>query len=268
MSKHPIDANVIHMQSTLTQMAKESIAILEAGAQGNENLVRVGVDRMRQLLSDIQAIEKKHSAQFDTRSEQERAAITQVLKEYEKCTEFVKAWTQRYKSIGPIALLLQLPDGPGGILDMVLPQAWDWNIDVIAFHCDTDKRLIESMISRGQKLICIYGPNCKGNSSVEQELSHLETEEDINRYFSEIKFPSRLLIYEKLIQQPDLTGNDNKTLDEDDLITHINKAFQRAILNRSTVKLFGLHRLLRIFQLLPTNRLLNIWRHTWVNYRL
>jgi len=251
MSKHPIDANVIHMQSTLTQMAKESSAILEAGAQGNEGLVRVGVDRIRQLLSDIQAIEKKHSAQFDTRSDQERAEISQVLKEYEKCTEFVKAWTQRYKSIGPISLLLQLPDGPGGILDMVLPQAWDWNIDVIAFHHDTDKRLIESMISRGQKLICIYGPNCKGNNSIEQEISCLETEEDINRYFSEIKFPSRLLIYEKLIQQPDSTENDNKTLADDDLVNHINQAFQRAILNRSTVKLFGLRWITQAIENLP-----------------
>jgi hypothetical protein len=245
-----IDANVNHLHSTLIQMAEESRNILNAGAQGNEEMVRVGVDRIRQLLSDIQAIEQKHREQFDTRSNNEKAKIAQILAEYEKCTEFVNAWRLRYKTIGPIPLLLQLPDGPGAILDMTLPQAWDWNLDVIAFHHKTDNRLIQSMANRGQKRICVYGINKSIDPDGQNSIKYVKNAEEINRYFSEIKDPSRLLIYEKMIEN-ETSSDEKEAMEDDDLIEQINKAFQRTMLNRNTVKLFGLRWVTQAIENLP-----------------
>jgi len=238
MKNKYIDANVNHLQNTLIKMAKESSAILEAGAHGDEDKVRIGVDRIRQLSSDIQTIEQKHIIQFDNRSNSEKAEIALILSEYEKCTEFVKAWTQRYKTIGPIPALLQLPDGPGGVLDMILPLAWDWNIDIIAFHHTTDKRLIESMLMRGQKQVCIYGATIDGAIWLNKEIIKLKTEDDVNRYFANVKSPSRILIYEKIIGFIDGIGTSN-LLEEENLIDSIHQAFQRTLLNRNTVHLFG-----------------------------
>lgn len=250
MRKTPVDANVSHLQSTLAHMAEESGRILKAGAEGNEELVRVGVDRIRQLLSDVQAAEKKYSAQFDTRPPKEQAEIAQILQEYEKCTGFVKAWTQRYKPIGPISLLLQLPDGPGGIMDMVLPQAWDWDIDIIAFHCDTDQRLVESMISRGQKHICIYGATSTEEAKDDEKICRVTNEYEINRYFGSIKIPSRLLVYEKMVASELENGAETQPRDED-LVKYINRAFQRCMLNRNTIQMFGLRWIAQAIENLP-----------------
>ena len=232
-------------------MASESNGILKAGMEGDEEKVRLGVDRLRQLLSDIQSIERKHTTHFDNGSNNLRQEITQILKEYDKCTEFVKAWTQRYKSIGPISLLLQLPDGPGGIVDMILPQAWDWNVDIIAFHSETDKRIITSIANRGQKHICVYGKTTPSAIEENVNIKFLENEELINRYFFDIRTPSRLLIYEKIIKtNPD--GNDDVALKDGELINNINKAFQRAIYNRRTVNLFGLRWITQAVANLPS----------------
>jgi len=137
-------------------MASVSENILHWGMDGNEAHVRENVDRMRQLTSDLQEAESKSIAYFDTRPEAEKLMIAELVQKIDQSEAFRKAWMYRYEKLASIKVLLELEDGPDGILDMSLPTAWDWKYDAIAFTNRSDTRLIHAMLKRGQKKSALF----------------------------------------------------------------------------------------------------------------
>jgi len=238
MIQYQLDANVSNLKFILEEMASTSQKILKAGSDGDEPEVRLQVDRMRQLNSDLQGVGEIYKTYFDTRPENEKIRIAKILVEYKKSDEFCKAWTQRYKDIATIPVLMELPDGPGGILDMFIPDVWDWNNDVIIFSNRSDRRLIESVLARGQKRILIY---CAHPVPTDDKVSgavYIEEAKEIYSYFQNYLPPSRLFILDKMVTPVPELDNDEKELHQE-FVEQAHKGFQRAQVNRSTVKLFG-----------------------------
>lgn len=125
------DPNVLNLEHILQSLADESEKLLKAGTEGDEFGVRTSMDRIRQLKSDIQDVDAEHKAFFDSQPVDKRAKISELLAIYKKSEAFRKAWSLRYSEVGPIKVIIELPDGPNGILDMVIPEEWDWNFDIM-----------------------------------------------------------------------------------------------------------------------------------------
>jgi len=238
MIQYQLDANVSNLKLILEQMASNSEKILKAGADGDELAVRQGVDRMRQLNSELQGVEEIYKTYFDTRPDNEKARIGRILEQYKKSKDFCKIWASRYENIAPLPLLLDLPDGPGGIVDMYLPEAWDWNNDVIIFSNRSDRRLIDSILDRGQRRILIYYSNDVLDNDKIPGAVYANEETQIYAYFQNSLTPSRILIFDKLAPPiPELEDDEEEAHHNFAEIVH--KAFQRSSVNRSTVRLFG-----------------------------
>ena len=106
MSQKKSDPNVRHIVSILQEMASVSASIIRWGMEGNEPEVRVNVDRMRQLTSDLQETEDKSISYFDTRPDGEKLIIAELVEKIDQSQEFRKAWMHRYKELAPIKALL------------------------------------------------------------------------------------------------------------------------------------------------------------------
>jgi len=240
MIQYQLDANVIHLKSLLQEMAKVSEQILQAGSDGNESEVRTGVDRMRQLNSDITSVEQKHKAYFDSRPKIEKIKIANLLATIENGQDFRKAWTQRYRGIASYEVLLQLPDGPGGVLDMVIPEAWDWKYDLIVFSDRTDTRFIKSMLERGQSRIMVYCQTIVNESLKIEGVTYIEDENGIDAYLSGLQpvIPNQICVFDKVIK---LISTDEENSKEQDMEfeARIQKGFERAIVNRNTIRILG-----------------------------
>ena len=238
MANSKADANTRDLEYTIKRMSEVSAQILKAGTDGDEDKVRMGVDQLRQLRSDLHAVDKKYRAYFDTRSQKERSQIGEMLAQYDKSADFCKAWTERYREIGTVKILLELPDGPGGVLDMSLPMVWDWRNDIIAFSDRSDKRVIESMMARGQKrAIVVCTDNIDETHRVEGA-THMENAGEINNYFAALMTPGQLIIFDKIIE-PTIDIDKEKQELYDDYVEKIETAYERALINRNTVRAFG-----------------------------
>jgi hypothetical protein len=240
MTQYQLDANVIAVKSILQEMANVSEQILQAGSDGNESAVRTGVDRMRQLNSEITSVEQKHKAYFDTRPKNEQLKIANLISTIKKSEDFRKAWMKRYHGIASNEVLLELPDGPGGILDMVIPESWDWRYDIVAFSDRSDSRFIKSILDRGQKRVIVY---CSSFISEKDKIlgaTYLDDDKAIDAYLSNLSpnIPNQICIFDKIIQIKSNTEYKEKEQDEN-FETRIQKGFERAIVNRNTVRILG-----------------------------
>jgi hypothetical protein len=238
MTNSKSDGNTRDLQYTIKRMSEVSAQILKAGTDGDEVAVRIGVDQLRQLRSDLHAVDKKYRAYFDTRPNREKSQIGEMLAQYDKSADFCNAWTQRYREIGPVKILLELPDGPGGILDMSLPMVWDWRNDIIAFSDRNDKRVIESMMARGQKRAIVISEETVDEACKVEGVSYLNSAGEINNYFAALMTPGQLIIFDKIIE-PEKEINAEKKEVYDDFIEKIETAYERALVNRNTVRAFG-----------------------------
>lgn len=238
MPTNKADANTRELEYTIQRMSETSAQILKAGSDGDESAVRIGVDQLRQLRSDLHAVDRKYRAYFDTRPEKEKAQISNMLAQYDKSAEFCHAWAQRYREIGPIKILLDLPDGPGGILDMTLPMVWDWRNDIIAFSDRSDKRVIQSMMSRGQKRALVYCTEPTEETSRVEGVAYLNSVGEVNHYFAALMTPGQLIIFDKIITPLDEIDKEKQEV-YDDYIKKIETAYERALVNRNTVRAFG-----------------------------
>ncbi len=238
MIQYQLDANVSNLKLILEEMASNSENILKAGSDGDEQAVRQGVDRMRQLNSDLQGVGEIYKTYFDTRPDNEKARIGRILEQYKKSEDFCKTWARRYENIAPLPVLLELPDGPGGIVDMYLPEAWDWNNDVIIFSNRSDRRLIDSVLDRGQRRILIYCVNAVHDEDKIPGAVYVDEEKQIYAYFQNSLTPSRIFIFDKLAPPIPAIESDEEDAHQD-FVEIVHKAFQRSSVNRSTVRLFG-----------------------------
>ena len=240
MIQYHLDANVQNLQSMLMEMAAISENILEAGAVGDEFKVRLGVDRMRQLNSDVQVVEEKYKTYFDTRPENEKLKISKILDQYKKSEEFCKVWTQRYKNIAPIKVLLELPDGPGGILDMALPAAWDWKTDVIAFSDQSDARLVQQTISRGQVRTLVFCNNPIDEINRINGALYFDDPNKIEEYFPSLypRLPKRICIFDTVIEPICVLGEE-EIEERKKFIDKTKKAYDALIMNKNTIGLLG-----------------------------
>lgn len=238
MTNNKADGNTRDLEYTIKRMSEVSTQILKAGSDGDEVAARIGVDQLRQLRSDLHAVDKKYRAYFDTRPTKEKSQIGEMLAQYDKSADFCNAWTQRYREIGPIKILLELPDGPGGIIDMTLPMVWDWRNDIIAFSDRSDKRVIESTMSRGQKRAIVISEETVDEACKVEGASYLNSAGEINNYFAALMTPGQLIIFDKIIE-PVIEIDAEKKEVYDDFIEKIETAYERALVNRNTVRAFG-----------------------------
>jgi len=238
MIHYQLDANVRNLKLTLEEMARTSERILKAGSAGDEGQVRLGVDQMRQLNSDLQGIDEKYKTYFDTRPQNEKAKITKILAQYEQSGEFCKAWAQRYKDIAPTHVLLELPDGPGGILDMHLPGTWDWKNDVIIFSDISDRRFIESVITRGQRRVLVYCANPVPEEVKITGAVYADDEKQIIAYFQLSRIPTRIFIFDKVVSPSKELESEEQEIHQK-LIEIVHKGYRKASINGGTVRLFG-----------------------------
>ena len=238
MTNNKADGNTRDLEYTIKRMSEVSTQILKAGTDGDEVAIRIGVDQLRQLRSDLHAVDKKYRAYFDTRPTKEKSQIGEMLAQYDKSADFCNAWTQRYREIGPIKILLELPDGPGGIIDMTLPMVWDWRNDIIAFSDRSDKRVIKSMMSRGPKRAIVYCNEPIEETQHVEGATYLNSVGEVNNYFAALMTPGQLIIYDKIIAPIDEIDEEKQEV-YDDLIKKIESAYERALVNRNTVRAFG-----------------------------
>jgi hypothetical protein len=92
MSQNKPDPNVRHLLSILQEMASVSEEILHWGMEGNEPQVRVHVDRMRQLTSDLQEAEDKSKSYFDTRPVAEKIIVSELLEKIDDREKYQSLW--------------------------------------------------------------------------------------------------------------------------------------------------------------------------------
>jgi len=238
MTNSKSDGNTRDLENTIKRMSEVSAQILKAGSDGDEVAVRIGVDQLRQLRSDLHAVDKKYRAFFDTRPDKERAQISEMLALYDKSADFCQAWTQRYREIAPVKILLELPDGPGGVIDMTLPMVWDWRTDIVAFSDRSNRRMVESMLSRGQKRAIVYCTELVEENLRVEGATYIDSAGDINNYFASLMTPGQLIIFDKIIDSIDETDDEKQEV-YDELIKKIETAYERALVNRNTVRAFG-----------------------------
>ena len=253
MSQKQVDPNVRHILSILQEMASVSANILRWGMAGDEQQVRVNVDRIRQLTSDLQESEDKSKSYFDTRPDVEKLIIAELVEKIDQSADFRKAWMHRYKDMAPFKLLLELKDGPDGILDMSLPTAWDWKYDAIAFTNRSDVRLIHAMLRRGQKRLLVFcAEEIEENDRIEGVV-YFESEKKIETYMTGLlpSIPKRTYIIDSAVAPIEKIDGPEKELRQK-FFDKFQKCFTSAITNRNTVKLFGNRWLTQSVANLPT----------------
>ncbi len=240
MSQNKSDPNVRHILSILQEMASVSASVIHWGMEGNEQEVRVQVDRMRQLTSDLQEAEEKSISYFDTRPDAEKLIVAELVEKIDQSQEFRKAWMHRYKELAPIKALLELEDGPDGILDMSLPTAWDWKYDAIAFTNRSDVRLIHAMLRRGQKRVLVFCAEDIPISDRIEGVVYFETEKKIEAYMTSLLpgIPKRIYTIDSAIAPIEEMEEPEKEVREK-YFDKFKKSFAKAMTNRNTVKLFG-----------------------------
>ena len=240
MSQKKSDPNVRHIVSILQEMASVSASIIRWGMEGNEPEVRVNVDRMRQLTSDLQEAEDKSISYFDTRPDAEKLIIAELVGKIDQSQEFRKAWAHRYKELAPVKVLLELEDGPDGILDMSLPTAWDWKYDAIAFTNRSDVRLIRAMLRRGQKRVLVFCAEDIAMTDRIEGVVYFESEKKIEAYMTSLLpgIPKRIYTIDSAIAPIEEMEEPEKEVREK-YFDKFKKSFAKAMTNRNTVKLFG-----------------------------
>ena len=217
-----------------------SASIIRWGMEGNEPEVRVNVDRMRQLTSDLQEAEDKSISYFDTRPDAEKLIIAELVGKIDQSQEFRKAWAHRYKELAPVKVLLELEDGPDGILDMSLPTAWDWKYDAIAFTNRSDVRLIRAMLRRGQKRVLVFCAEDIAMTDRIEGVVYFESEKKIEAYMTSLLpgIPKRIYTIDSAIAPIEEMEEPEKEVREK-YFDKFKKSFAKAMTNRNTVKLFG-----------------------------
>jgi hypothetical protein len=240
MSPKQTDPNVRHIQSILQEMATVSANILRGGMDGDESQVRVNVDRMRQLTSDLQEAEAKSMSYFDTRPDAEKLIIAELVEKIDQSEAFRKAWMHRYKEVAPVKVLLELEDGPDGILDMSLPTAWDWKYDAIAFTNHSDVRLIHAMLKRGQKRVLVFCAKDLAMADRIEGVVYFESEKKIEAYMTSLLpgIPKRIYTIDSAVA-PIAELDESEIEIRDKFFDKFKKSFAKAMTNRNTVKLFG-----------------------------
>jgi hypothetical protein len=234
------DLNVLNLESILEKLAGESERILAAGIEGDEITVRACMDRIRQLNSDIKDIDAKYKAYFDSQPKAKRAKISELLSIYKKSEDYRNAWRQRYHAIGPIKLLIDLPDGPDGILDMIIPEAWDWNLDIMVLSSRSDRRIISSLVTRGQKRILVFCTSPLADELKIDDVVYLEEANQIDPYFVGLmpNIPSRIFVVDVLVEiDGEIEETELKIRKE--YIEKIQKTYQQLQVNRNTTNIFG-----------------------------
>jgi|GEM_PF-1434637 len=240
MSQKKSDPNVRHIVSILQEMALVSANIIRWGMEGNEAEVRVNVDRMRQLTSDLQEAKDKSISYFDTRPDAEKQIIAELVEKIDQSQVFRKAWMHRYKELAPIKALLEIEDGPDGILDMSLPTAWDWKYDAIAFTNRSDVRLIRAMLRRGQKRVLVFCAEDIAKSDQIEGVVYFESEKKIEAYMTSLLpgIPKRIYTIDSAVAPIEELEESEKEVREK-YFDKFKKSFAKAMTNRNTVKLFG-----------------------------
>ena len=240
MSPLKSDANVKNLEFILKQMAQVSGQILSSGIEGNENEVRSQVDRMRQLKSDIEIVEEKYKGFFDTRPATEKNKIAEIIAQIDKSEEFRTTWASRYKDLAPTKVLLELEEGPDGILDWSLPNAWDWKHDLIVFSKQSDERLIHSILKRGQKKILVF---CTDGLEPKHKIDgvlYLIDEKNIEGYFEKLSpnLPKRVFTFDKIVKPVDEIEDPELKVNES-FFAKLEKTFYRSLVNKQTITYFA-----------------------------
>lgn len=234
------DPNVLNLEYILESLAAESEKLLKAGSEGNETSARASMDRIRQLNSDIQDVDAVHKAHFDSQSTSKRAKISELLSTYKRSEAFRKAWSNRYSEVGPIKLIMELPDGPNGILDMIIPEAWDWNFDIIVFSSLSDQRLIKSLLNRGHKRVIVFSTQTHEDLEKIEGVTYIDKEDQVDYYFSNLApdIPNKVFVVDKVVepgQEIDLIEKEVRNK----FIKRFEKAFGRIHVNRNTTNVYG-----------------------------
>jgi len=234
------DANVKNLESILKQLAQISDKILASGIEGNEIEVRSQLDRMRQLKSDIETIEDKYKGFFDTGPDSEKSRISDVIVQINKSEEFRNAWANRYKDLAPLNVLLELEDGPDGILDWALPHAWDWKYDLIVFSNRSDERLIQAIVNRGQKRTLVFCFKEQEPIKLIDGVIYISDEKKIEEYLGTISLniPKRIFTVDKVIN-PIGEIDDSELKIRESFFEYLEKSYYRSIVNRQTVTYFA-----------------------------
>jgi len=234
------DANIRNLESILNQMAQVSEKILASGIDGNEAQVRLNLDRMRQLKSDIETVEDKYKGFFDTRPDSEKSKIADTIAQINKSEEFRNAWASRYKGLASIQVLLELEDGPDGILDWSLPHTWDWKNDLIVFSNRSDERLIRAVVKRGQKRIIVFCTEGLESINKIDDVTYFCDEKGVEAYLEKLNanIPKRVFTFDKIITPVDAIEEPELKVRES-FFEKVEKSFYRSIVNRNTVTFFA-----------------------------
>ena len=234
------DPNVRHVLAILQEMASVSDNILRWGVEGNEPRVRSDVDRMRQLTSDLQQAKKQSIEFLDTRPIKEKQVIDALIEKIDRSREFRTVWMQRYKTIAPPEVVLELEDGVDSVLDMAIPEVWDWNYDVVAFTNRSDARLISAIIKRGQKRVIVLCADENNGFDRIDGVEYLDSDSEIERYMNGLRprVPKRIYEFDSAIA-PKIVLEDTEIDKRDELFTYLRKSFERSQVNLNTVDLFG-----------------------------
>ena len=117
----------------IAELEQLSQKILQAGAQGDEIATRSLVDQSRQKRAELYSIDISIKNLLDQQALEIRKTVQQQLNNIAKSEAFSQTWCSRYRNIVSQETLLLDDFGCNNILDDLIPQVWDWNLDIFIF---------------------------------------------------------------------------------------------------------------------------------------
>ena len=223
----------------IAELEQLSQKILQAGAQGDEITTRSLVDQTRQKRAELYSIDISIKNQLDQQELEIRQTVQQQLNNIAKSEAFTQTWCSRYRNIASQEKLLLDDFGCNNILDDLIPQVWDWNLDIFIFPGNIDDKIIRALLNRGQKKICIFSFGRDMNFVGHENIAYLHKKEDAYIYFQSTQiFSGARVKYITISADPAAEAIDPK-YDQKEYLEEFHMAFIHHIAGINTIKLQG-----------------------------
>lgn len=229
-------ATLLKVIADLEQLSKK---ILQAGALGDEQITRSLVDQSRQKRAELYKIDTTTKNLLDQQDLDIRQTVQQQLNNISKSENFTRAWCSRYNNVATYETMLLDDFGCNNILDDLIPQVWDWNLDILIFPGNIDEKIIKALLGRGQKKICILTFGYETKFDEQENVTYLHKKEDAYIYFqgSQI-FRGARVKYITISADPSAATIDPK-YDPKEYLEEFHMAFIHHIASVNTIKLQG-----------------------------
>jgi hypothetical protein len=226
-----IDAATTRLVKILSIQAKASIAVLDSAVRGDETATRKSIDDIRVLRSKLQDIPREARNLLEMLSPQIKSKIQADLNQIQRADNFIPLWCQRYTKISSYEELCKTSNGINAQIDTILPNAWDFDKDIIVLTTLQQSIFISALIERGQKRI-ITTTEMPPEVLQQAGVLFINSTETLRQYLLKIERPYPVRI-----------AAIHRSGDKEDLDTvrweDITQVFTLFLTNQNTLRIFG-----------------------------